>query len=376
MELIIGSDVVPTSSNKALFHEANVMNLLGKDIFDLWNRADMRIFNLETPLVDEEAPIDKCGPNFITPTGTINGIKGLNPTLLTLANNHIMDQGTQGLASTRKLLFQYDIPNVGTGKDLYEAQKPYILKKGDLKIGVYACAEHEFSISTKEKAGANPFDPLESLDHIIELKEKCDYLIVLYHGGKEHYRYPSPYLQKACRKMAQKGADIIICQHSHCIGSYEDYEDSKIIYGQGNFLFDKYDNEFWNTGLLIKLNIEDGINVEYIPFTKESSGIRLATGNARENILSGFEKRSANILKEGFIEEEYQRYAKKNIYSYLRKTAGMNKWIARLDKYILKGKLVKFKYKRENLLKLQNTVECEAHRELLISALNLERKNY
>lgn len=374
MELIIGSDVVPTSSSKELFREANVIGLLGNELYNLWSKADIRIFNLETPLVNEETPIDKCGPTFITPRNTIEGIKGLNPTLLTLANNHIMDQGTHGLESTRELLFQYDIPNIGTGKNLGEAKKPYILKKGNLNIGVYSCAEHEFSIATQKKAGANPFDPLESLDHINQLKDECDYVIVLYHGGKEHYRYPSPYLQKICRKMAQKGADLIVCQHSHCIGSYENYEGSKIIYGQGNFLFDKYDNEFWNTSLLIKLNIEDSCRLEYIPIVKGDSGVRLATGNIRESILSNFEKRSANILKEKFIEEEYQRHAKKNIYSYLRKTAGMNKWIARLDKYILKGRIVKFKYNKKQLINLQNTVECEAHRELLISALNLERR--
>ena len=65
-----------------------------------------------------------------------------------------------------------------------------------MKIGIYACAENEFTIATDTTAGANPFDPFESLDHIQNLKRSCDYVIVLYHGGKEHYRYPSPYLQK------------------------------------------------------------------------------------------------------------------------------------------------------------------------------------
>src|SRR5699024_1436352 len=109
--------------------------------------------------------------------------------------------------------------------------------------------------------GANPFDPLESFDHIQELKSKCDYVIVLYHGGKERYRYPSPYLQKVCRKFAQKGADLIVCQHSHCIGAYEEFEGSTIIYGQGNFIFNTLNNEFWNTSLLIKVEITNEIYI-------------------------------------------------------------------------------------------------------------------
>lgn len=76
---------------------------------------------------------------------------------------------------------------------------------------MYACTEHEFSIVTNYAPGANTYDPLETPDYIRSLKDKCDYLIVLYHAGKEHYRYPSPYLQKVCRKMVEKGADLVIC---------------------------------------------------------------------------------------------------------------------------------------------------------------------
>ena len=43
--------------------------------------------------------------------------------------------------------------------------------------------------------------------------------------------YPSPYLQKVCRKIIDYGADIIVCQHSNCIGCYENYSKGEIIYG-------------------------------------------------------------------------------------------------------------------------------------------------
>ena len=108
---------------------------------------------------------------------------------------------------------------------------------------------------------------------------------MLYRGGKEHYRYPSPYLQKICKKMVKKGADLVICQHSQCIGCYEDYEGSTIIYGQGNFLFDKYDREFLKTSLLIQVSINDGLHVEYIPIAKKGNGVRLSTGQVTEDIL-------------------------------------------------------------------------------------------
>ena len=224
MHLIIGGDLAPTQSNLDLVNNSAVSTLLGEELLSLWKAADIRVFNLEVPLADQENPIPKCGPNLIAPTNSVKGIKALNPSLLTLANNHILDQGQQGLKSTKETLYKNEIPFVGVGDNLTEATKPFIFRRDKLKIGVYACAEHEFSVATENTPGANPFDLLNSLDHLQNLKAECDYVIVLYHGGKEYYRYPSPNLQKVCRKMTQKGADLVICQHSHCIGCYEDLE--------------------------------------------------------------------------------------------------------------------------------------------------------
>jgi poly-gamma-glutamate capsule biosynthesis protein CapA/YwtB (metallophosphatase superfamily) len=180
MQIIIAGDLVPTEMNINFFNSADLSSLLGKELLQVWNSVDIRIFNLEVPLSDKETPISKCGPNLIAPTSTINGIKALNPSLITLANNHILDHGQIGLESTKDILNKHEIPFVGIGGNLFEAYKPHIIQKNELKIGIYACAEHEFSIATENTPGANPFDPLKSLNHIQDLKDKCDYVIVLH----------------------------------------------------------------------------------------------------------------------------------------------------------------------------------------------------
>ena len=125
-----------------------------------------------------------------------------------------------------------------------------------------AVCDDEKRLAEENKAGANPFDLLDSPDHIAKLKTECDFVIVLYHGGKEHYRYPSPYLQKVCRKIVDKGADLVVCQHSHCVGCQEEYKDSTIVYGQGNFVFSKnYDDEFWQTSVLVEVEIADTLKI-------------------------------------------------------------------------------------------------------------------
>lgn len=375
MRIIIAGDLVPTKQNIDLFYNGNIEELMGSELQSIWETADIRIFNLEVPLVDKERPIDKYGPNLIAPTSTIKGINALNPSLISLANNHILDQDVEGLNVTRDILNNLNIPFVGIGDNLSEASKPYIIKDGGLKIGVYACAEHEFTIATENKPGANPFGPLESLDHIYSLKKECDYVIVLYHGGKEHYRYPSPYLQKVSRKIVEKGADLVVCQHSHCIGCYEEYKDATIVYGQGNFIFNKYDNEFWNNSLLVGVTIEDTVKVDYIPIVTTEIGIRLAQKDEAQEILEGFYERSREILEQDIIEEKYYEFSKDNIDNYLRHFLGFGKWKSRIDRKILKGYLLNKKINKEYLLAIENFTECEAHRELLLRGIKSRRND-
>ena len=218
MSIIIGGDLAPTETNSALFEEAKIEELIDKKLLHVLEESDYRIFNLETPLSNQKKPILKEGRNLIASERCINGLVEMKCNLLSMANNHILDQGKEGLHSTMRLLKENGIFFVGAGQDLKDAQKPFYFRiKGKL-YGVYACTEHEFSLALENRSGANPFDPLESFEHIATMSQNCDFVIVLYHGGKEHYRYPSPSLQRVCREMIEKGANLVVCQHSHCIG--------------------------------------------------------------------------------------------------------------------------------------------------------------
>jgi hypothetical protein len=371
---LIGGDIAPTKSNFSFFSEGNIEDLVDHKLLKLLSEGDYRIFNLEEPLTDIIKPIQKDGPNLIAPASAINGIKLLNPSIIGLANNHIMDQDSQGLYNTIEQLSKNNIQYVGAGKDLENAAKPIIIEESGIKIGVYACAEYEFSIAGENKAGANPFDPLESLDHISNLKATCDFVIVLYHGGKELYRYPSPYLKKVCRKMAEKGADLVICQHSHCIGASEKYQDSLIVYGQGNFLFDLTDNEFWATSLILKATFDEKMSVDYIPIYKKGNGVALSDQNMSDIILKTFYERSEQISISGFIENEYMKFCIDNGLYYLGAFAGFGRILRKING-MLGGIITKQIYSLKKLNMLQNFIECEAHRELFLTYLKILRKD-
>jgi poly-gamma-glutamate capsule biosynthesis protein CapA/YwtB (metallophosphatase superfamily) len=371
--IIIGGDLVPTKSNVEIFSKGDVKTLIGAELIDLLNKSNARVFNLEVPLVDTGNPILKCGPCLSAPRKTIEAIKKLEPTILALANNHILDHGYEGLKSTIDLLNDKCIGYIGAGENLVEASKATILEINEIKVGVYACAEHEFSIATDSTSGANPFDPLESLDHILQLKEQCDYVIVLYHGGKEYYRYPSPNLQKVCRKIVEKGADVVLCQHSHCIGCKEDYKNGVIVYGQGNFLFDNSDSDFCKTGLLVKINFESLLSIEYIPIVKNENKVRLANDQEKNQILMDFEDRSEKILKEGFVQVEYDKFSREIIKGYESSLLG-DTFIIRVINKLTNYKFSSYLRSKRNIVWLQNMIECEAHHELFLNGLKLNVK--
>ena len=372
MKIIIGADIVPTKSNFDDFIEGNLTALLDDNLIELLQQADMRVFNLEVPLTDKANPIKKCGPNLIAPPETIKGIQTVGADFVTVANNHIMDQGESGLEDTFNVLKKAGIAYAGAGKTAEQAALPYIVEANGIKVGFYCCAEHEFSIVSTEKAGANPFDPLWSLDHIQELKAKCDYVVVLYHGGKEQYRYPSPELQKVCRRIADKGGDLVICQHTHCIGCEEIWNGSRIVYGQGNFLFDDCDNEYWANSILVSLQMDkEKIEVEYIPICKNGKSVRLADSEEKEVILTGFEERSEAIQDQTFIIRQYREFSEKMCGSYCNRAMGkINRTLAfRVFNKITKGRLRDDCYSSADALAMINVLECEPHRELFLAGL-------
>lgn len=375
MRILIAADMVPTTSNISLFREGKLNDLVGEELVRVFKNVDFRIANLEAPLVDICSPIHKCGPNLMAPTDTVKAYRELQIDLLTIANNHIMDQGFEGLRSSCTVLDGAGIAHVGAGDSLQDALKPFIFEMNGKNIGVYACTEHEFSTASENHPGANPFDPYESFDHVARLKEKCDCIIVLYHGGKEYYRYPSPNLQKICRKFVEKGANVVLCQHSHCIGCKEEYRNGVIVYGQGNFLFARREDEFWNNGMLIEVEINNSVRVDYIPVVKYHEKVRIASEKEKEEIMSAFYRRSQQILEKNFIATNYDEFAD-SLYQHYFDIMSGNKYglisyklLSKFGKKKVDSFLQRKLYQEESILALINTIECEAHREVLLCGL-------
>ena len=296
MKILIGADVVPkTEEVKQLFIDGDTKALFG-GVCDLIQDADCTIVNLECALTNSENEIPKFGPCLKADPLCADTLKKLGVTHVTLSNNHVFDFGIEGLKDTTDALDRVGLPYTGVGENDTDSRKPYIIEQDGKKIGLINVCEHEYSYALPNRMGANPYDPYLTMQDIRELKKRTDFVIVMYHGGKEHCRYPSPRLRNLCREMVLCGADVVLTQHSHCIGCYEEYKGGHILYGQGNFHFCWAGHqEMWYTSLLVELEIDKTVAVKFIPLVTLEKSIDVAKGEKADEIMTAFAARNEEL---------------------------------------------------------------------------------
>jgi len=360
LKIIIGGDVVPTKSNETYLMNGQAVSVFN-GVKNTLTSADIAIVNLECPLTNHDVSIKKEGPCLKANPKSIDGLLDAGINVFSLANNHIMDFGAKGLEETLELIAGKQAFSVGAGMNSAKAREILYIQKKGYKVALISSAEHEFSIAQEDQAGANPFDPYDTLEDIRKSKVEADLTIVLYHGGIEHYRYPSPSVQKLCRKMVEQGADVVVCQHSHCIGAYEKYESGHIIYGQGNLLFDVSNHPMWQDGMLLEISLENkNTNIEFIPIVKKDSVIDLADDKDKVNILKNFAERNNQIVSKDFVKNEWGAFCESRRYHYLYIFLGFGRFLRRLDRrlnHLFSNMLLN----NERLVVLYNFINCEAH---------------
>lgn len=117
--------------------------------------------------------------------------------------------------------------------------------------------------------------------------------------------------------------DVVLCQHSHCIGCYEQYENGHILYGQENFHFvtaEYMQNiEFSNTGILVIIDFTEKCKLEFIPTVVEKNGIRIANKEEKIKILNEMALRNKSLQDGSWKGMWYEFCEKLSIYKFIPK---------------------------------------------------------
>jgi poly-gamma-glutamate synthesis protein (capsule biosynthesis protein) len=371
-QIVICGDICPTPDTEALFRSGNVKGLF-KNLSAILEEADFVVGNLECPLTNIGEGIAKCGPVLRARTECIKVMKAAGFGLLGVANNHIRDCGNEGVLSTLECCRENGILTVGAGKNAAAAKEPLIVEVEGWRIGFMAFAEHEFNAASEDQGGANLLDPFQSFDQLRQVRGQCDYLIVLYHGGIEHYPYPSPMLQTKCRKMVESGAGLVVCQHSHCVGTSESHNGGTILYGQGNTVYGyRPKSPDWNQGLIVRISLSENgqaeAQVEYLPILADTSGIDLMPPDRAAQLLRAISERSQRINDQAFVKESWRCFCISRQAHYLPLLLGHGR-IANFANRKLKNAIVNVLFSRKRMRITMNLIRCEAHREVVQTIL-------
>ena len=301
LEIFIGAGVALSASNTEAF-SSGTQSLLFNGLNAAWKAADARLFSLETPLADA-SNCETCACAFCAPAACASGIAALSPTAVSLCTEHIACCGADGIQETRAALKAKQIAFFGAGEDIDAADQPFFFVRHGVRVGVYAVCDQESASATEHRAGANPLDLVNLSDRIREIKTNCDRLIVLYHGGREGYAYPTPMEQKVCRKIAECGASLVLSQGSHTVGCSERWNNTTIVYGQGSLISGEA-----QAGLLVRYTIGDygADTVGFVPVVGAGNGAAIADETASAELMEGFQRRSLRVRVEGFVPARFE----------------------------------------------------------------------
>lgn len=210
----------------------------------LLQMGDIAMANLEAPLTDSGSPYPDKKYTFKVPPSFVQGIKRAGINVVTLANNHILDFGLDGLYDTMATLDSSGIAHCGAGRSRAEACDPVILELRGIKVAFLG-----FSMTFPKEFWAGPDSggtcyPDEALLYSVVRKaeENADLTIASFHWGAEKSTAPKDYQTDLAHKAVDYGVDLVLGHHPHVLQGIEIYKNRLIAYSLGNYVFASYSN--------------------------------------------------------------------------------------------------------------------------------------
>ena len=258
-------------------------------------QADMLAGNLECVISDQGKPLFKSF-NFRAPAGAVQALSSAGFDVLSLANNHSMDYGIDGLADMLARLREGGLNSVGAGADAEAAQAPVILERNGVHVAFQAYvsvpAEGRTGFDTRswaagvEKPGVAWGEPDTIAKDVVAAKTLADVVVVLLHAGLES-RFEVNTIQRALAHAAvDAGASLVLGAHSHTLQPVERYKGGIIAYSLGNFVFDGFTTPSNYSAIFRATLTPTGVeSYQWVPVVIENGLPRLATTGEAALIL-------------------------------------------------------------------------------------------
>jgi poly-gamma-glutamate synthesis protein (capsule biosynthesis protein) len=232
---------------------------------DILRGYDLVAGNLECAVGSAGSPLPGKTWTFRADARTLGGMREAGVDVVSLANNHTLDYGTEGLLETVDLVKKAGIGAIGAGATDKAARVPYVFEKNGIKVGILATTVVVPSSSWKATAGS----PGLAVDYwgwypdivasIKELSKAVDVVVVLVHWGEERTTEPVDWVMPISRAMKEAGAHAIIGSHPHVLEGIAYDGRALTAYSLGNFVFStRPDIPACQVGGILELTVSKG----------------------------------------------------------------------------------------------------------------------
>ncbi|MFX1821378.1 CapA family protein [Pseudarthrobacter sp. CC4] len=264
------------------------------DTLPVLRRADLRIANLECVLADGGKPAPGKVFTFRTDLKNVRSLLLAQIDLVSLANNHVLDYGTDALQEMLPTLDRHGILHAGAGTDLTSAARPAVCRVGGTAVGFVAFTDNQPEWEAAPGTPGVYYVPVtthgQRVDQLLALlrraKARVQLLIVSAHWGGNWGSDAPPEHRALARQLVEAGADVVFGHSPHVFRGVEVYRGRPIIYSAGDFVDDyAVDPEERNDLSFIFLMETDGGTpraLRLFPTIIAGFRVRLAVRSARD----------------------------------------------------------------------------------------------
>ena len=232
---------------------------------DYIGQYDLRYYNQETILGGDNRGYSGY-PRFNTPSAFGDtAVDSLGFNIVSLANNHAMDQGETGILNSVNYWKNKNVVWSGQAES-EETRNNYIMgEKNGITYAMLSYTEHTngLPVPSGKSYLVNVWEDEKVKQDIASVRDKVDVLIVAMHWGEEYTHTPTNSERTKAQFLADQGVDIVIGAHPHVVQPIEKIGNTVVYYSLGNFISNQIE-DYKRIGLFGTLDItktvENGVS--------------------------------------------------------------------------------------------------------------------
>ncbi|MGI9612788.1 MAG: CapA family protein [Acidimicrobiales bacterium] len=218
-------------------------NELLSPVAEMMADADIAVANLETTITERGTPTAKTY-NFRAPPVAFDALRAAGIDVVSMANNHGLDFGIEGLEDSLASADEAGFPVVGIGRNAADAYAPWTAEVNGQRIAIIGATQVLDSslmaswTAAEDQAGLASAKEVDRLTGAVaQARGDHDTVVVFLHWGIEGETCPADRQLTLSDRLIEAGADVIVGGHAHRVQGGGRKGDAVVHYGLGNFVF-------------------------------------------------------------------------------------------------------------------------------------------